>query len=101
MRKLLVILLLAACAPVGPPTQPNDREWSLLTADYQWIQTLRAAQKPVPANATRKQRIEVVLENQQKLAATYQAFIDKLTEYYDRTADPRAAKVLAGEKILL
>ena len=102
MRKLLVTLLLAAaCAPAGPPTQPNDREWSLLTADYQWIQTLRAAQKPVPANATRKQQIEIVLENQQKLAATYQAFIDKLTEYLDRTADPRAAKLLAGEKILL
>lgn len=102
MRKLLVTLLLAAaCAPAGPPTQPNDREWSLLTADYQWIQTLRAAQKPVPASATRKQQIEIVLENQQKLAATYQAFIDKLTEYLDRTADPRAAKLLAGEKILL
>ena len=102
MRKLLVTLLIAAaCAPAGPPTQPNDREWSLLTADYQWIQTLRAAQKPVPANATRKQQIEIVLENQQKLAATYQAFIDKLTEYLDRTADPRAAKLLAGEKILL
>ena len=102
MRKLLVILLLAAaCAPAGPPTQPNDREWNLLAADYQWILTLRAAQKPVPAGSTRKQQIEIVLENQQKLAATYQAFIDKLTEYMDRTSDPRAAKVLAAEKILL
>ncbi|HUP63191.1 MAG TPA: tetratricopeptide repeat protein [Thermoanaerobaculia bacterium] len=102
MRKLLVILILAAaCAPAGPPTQPNDREWSLLTADYQWIQTLRAAQKPVPASATRKKQIEIVLENQQKLAATYQAFVDKLTEYFERTADPRAAKILADEKIRL
>ena len=96
MRKLLPLLLILACAPAGPPTTPNDREWSLLSADYQWIQTLRAAQKPVPANATRKQQIEIVLENQQKLAATYQAFIDKLTEYYERTSDPRAARVLAA-----
>jgi len=102
MRKSLVLLVfLAACAPAGPPTQPNDREWTLLSADYQWIQTLRAAQKPVPANATRKQQIEVVLENQQKLMPTLNAFLGKVEEYHDRTSDPRAATLLANEKILL
>jgi tetratricopeptide (TPR) repeat protein len=102
MRKALCLLLLVlACAPAGPPTKPNDREWSLISADYQWIQTLRAAQKPIPANATRKQQIEIVLENQQKLAPTYQAFVDKVSEYLDRTADPRAAALLSREKILL
>lgn len=102
MRKpLIALLLLAACAPAGPPTKPNDREWSLLSADYQWIQTLRNAQKPVPANATRKQQIETLLENQQKLAAPYNAFLTKVEEYWERTSDPRAASLLAREKILL
>jgi len=103
MRKSLVLLLFlaVACAPAGPVTQPNDREWTLLSADYQWIQTLRAAQKPVPAGAPRKQQIEIVLDNRQKLAPTYDAFIAKVEEYHDRTNDPRAATLLANEKILL
>ena len=33
---LVALLFLAACAASGPLTQPNDREWNLLTADYQW-----------------------------------------------------------------
>ena len=102
MRKsLLALFLLAACAPAGPSTKPNDREWSLITADYQWIQTLRAAQKPPPASAARKAQIEAVLENQQKLLAPYNAFLGKVEEYYERTSDPRAASLLAREKILL
>ena len=102
MRKsLLFLFLILACAPAGPPTKPNDREWTLLSADYQWIQTLRSSQKPVPANATRKQQIEIVLENQQKLAPTYAAFEAKAIEYYERTSDPRVAALLAKEKILL
>jgi len=102
MRKSLIALfLLAACTPAGPPTKPNDREWSLLSADYQWIQTLRDAQKAPPANAPRKAQIEAALENQQKLAAPYNAFIAKVEEYYERTTDPRAAALLAREKILL
>lgn len=102
MRKALLFLLLAAaCAPAGPPNQPNDREWSLITADHQWIETLRKAQRPVPANATRKQQIEIVLENQTKLSTTYNVFMDKLDEYFKRTGDPRAASLIAREKIIL
>ena len=104
MRKaLFALFLFTACAtqPSGPPTTPNDREWSLLTADYQWLQTLRASQKPIPANATRKQQIEIVLENQQKMAQAYQGFLDKVDEYYHRTSDPRAATLLATEKVRL
>lgn len=102
MRKaLFALILFTACVPAGPPTNPNDREWSLLSADYQWIQTLRASQKPIPPSAPRKQQIEIMLENQQKLAQTYQVFVDKVTEYFDRTGDPRAASLLAREKILL
>jgi len=103
MRKLVLSLLLLsiACTPAGPPTAPNDREWSLLTADYQWLETVRTAQKQPPATATRKERIELLLDNHKKLEPTYVAFIDKVREYYDRTSDPRAAALLAREKIML
>lgn len=103
MRRLLLPLLLivTACASQGPLNRPNDREWNLLLADYQWIQTLRAAQKAPPAGATRKQEIEIALDNIRKIEPTYQAFTDKVTEYYKRTGDSRAAALLAGEKIYI
>ncbi len=98
---LLVALLATACATSGPPTRPNDREWNLLMADYHWICTLRDAQQKPPAGATRKQEIELALENHRKIEPTYVAFMDKLREYHDRTGDPRAAAVLANEKIVI
>ncbi|MEA2463721.1 MAG: hypothetical protein QOJ98_1468 [Acidobacteriota bacterium] len=103
MRHALIVVLLAAfaCAPAGPPAGPNDREWSLLTADYQWLETVRKAQKQPAANATRKERIELLLDNHKKLEPTYVAFIDKVHAYHDRTADPRAGQLLAREKIML
>ena len=103
MRNLFLTLLLlsVACAPAGPPTAPNDREWSLLTADYQWLETVRNAQKKPAANMTRKERIELLLDNHKKLEPTYVAFIDKVHEYHGRTADPRAGQLLAREKIML
>jgi tetratricopeptide (TPR) repeat protein len=104
MRKLLPFLLLfAACAvaPTGPPTTPNDREWTLLMADYQWIQTLRQAQKQPAAGASRKEQIEILLDNHKKLEPTYVAFVDKAREYFERTGDPRSGSLLAREKIIL
>jgi tetratricopeptide (TPR) repeat protein len=103
MRKSLLILLLTslACTPPGPATQPNDREWSLLTADYQWLETVRASQKKPGPTATRKERIELALDNLRKLEPSYNAFMDKVHEYHQRTADPRAATLLAREKIIL
>lgn len=103
MPRLLPLLLvvLTACAASGPPTRPNDREWSLLLADYQWIQTLRDAQKPPPAAATRKEQIEARLESHRKIEPTLVAFLDKLREYHERTGDPRAMAVLAKEKIIV
>jgi hypothetical protein len=103
MRHALIIVLLAAvaCTPAGPPTAPNDREWSLLTADYQWLETVRKAQKQPAVTAPRKERIELLLDNHKKLEPTYVVFIDKVHEYYERTADPRAGQLLAREKIML
>jgi tetratricopeptide (TPR) repeat protein len=98
---LLLLVTLVACAPAGPPVGPNDREWALLSADFQWLETMRKAQKQPAANASRKERIELLLENHKKLEPSYVAFIDKLRDYHDRTADPRAAQLLAREKILL
>ena len=98
---LLVLLFLCACAPAGPSTRPSEREWSLLTADYQWIQTLRQAQKQPAPNAPRKQQIELLLDNYKKLEPSYGAFVDKMSEYWSRTSDPRAASLLAAEKIRL
>ena len=101
MRKLLILLLLVGCATAAPLTQPNDREWSGITADYSWIETLRRAQPVPPPTAPRKQQIELLLENHRKIEPTYVAFIDKVREYYERTADPRAAKLLAREKVIM
>lgn len=98
---LLLLLTAFACAPAGPVTQPNDREWNLITADYQWLETVRTSQKKPAATATRKERIELALDNLKKLEPTYNAFMDKVHEYHQRTADPRAAALLAREKIIL
>lgn len=98
---LALLLIAAACATPGPPTQPNDREWSQLSADYQWLENLRNAQPKAPANASRKQQIELMLSNLQKIEPVYNSFEAKVHEYYDRTHDPRAAQVMAREKIIL
>lgn len=100
-RILLILLLLAACAATGPLKKPNEREWSLLMADYQWIQTLRAAQKLPPETATRKQQLEARLDHHRKVQPTLDAFLSKLTEYHQRTGDTRAVAILAREKILI
>ena len=101
MRQGLVLLLLALACASGPPTQPNDREWGQIMSDYAWIESVRKAQPVPPANASRKQMIEMTLDTQRKLEPNYAAFIDKVKEYHDRTHDERAAKLLAREKILM
>jgi len=98
---LAVTLLAATAFAAAPLTQPNDREWGLLMADYTWIETLRKAQPLPPANASRKQMLETVLDNQKKLEPTYVPFLDRVKEYFDRTHDPRAGQVLAREKIIM
>src|SRR5438046_4365233 len=106
MRTLLLLvfsslLLLAACATPGPPVEPNDREWNLLMADYQWLETNRKAQPVAPPSASRKQAIELELENFRKIEPLYVNFANKVAEYRERTGDPRASGVLAREKIVI
>ena len=102
MRNLLLAsFLLTACVSSAPATAPNEHEWNLIDADYQWLQTLRKAQPVPPPNASRKQQIETLLANHSKIEPAYVAFIDKLDEYYRRTADPRAAAMYAREKIAM
>jgi len=98
---IALILIATACATVGPPTEPNDREWNLIAADYHWLDDLRKAQPQPAAGASRKQRIEQMLANLQKIEPVYNAFQEKVREYYDRTHDVRAAQVQAREKIIL
>lgn len=98
-RSLALALLLAGCATTLH--KPNAREWNLLMADYQWIQTLRAAQKNPGPNASRKEQIGARVGNFTRLQPTYVAFMDRLRDYHDRTGDGRAATILAREKIAL
>ena len=103
-RRLLcaIILLVLACSAFAAPrNKPNDREWGLLTADYQWLESLRKAQPQPPAGASRKVMIETELSNLEKLQPTWNAFDAKVRDYYDRTKDPRAAGLIAREKIVM
>lgn len=101
MRRLLAVALILAACSTTAAKRPNAREWNLLMADYQWIQTLRAAQKTPGPTASRKEQIGARVENFTRLQPTYVAFMDKLRDYHDRTADGRAATILAKEKIAL
>ena len=98
---LLSIVALAGCVSSGPPTRPNDREWKLLSADYEWMESVRKAQPVPPPNASRKQMIEMELETHRKIEPLFVSFMDKLKEYRDRTGDPRATALMAHEKMLM
>ncbi|HYM60557.1 MAG TPA: hypothetical protein VEZ11_06655 [Thermoanaerobaculia bacterium] len=98
---LITVTLLLLITTPALPAQPNEREWTLLSADYEWINTLRKAQVVPPPSAPRKQQIEALLENHRKIETVYVNFMDKLRDYYERTSDPRAAAVLAHEKIAM
>src|ERR1700686_2366769 len=97
----MVLLFVACSASTAPPAKANDREWGQLTADYQWLETLRKAQPQPPAGASRKVMIETELSNLQKLQPAWNAFDAKVRDYYERTSDPRAATLIAREKIIM
>ena len=96
----MLCVFCVACVAAGPPTQPNEREWTALLTDYAWIDGLRKAQAQIPPTATRKQMIEASLATHRKMEPVYNPFMDKLKEYYGRTQDPRAAALIAREKII-
>jgi tetratricopeptide (TPR) repeat protein len=98
---LITTFLATQLAAASLPTQPNDAEWSSLSAEYLRLDGLRKAQPLPPANASRKQMLELVLDNQKKLDPVYVPFFDRVKEYFDRTRDPRAGQVLAREKIIM
>jgi tetratricopeptide (TPR) repeat protein len=97
----VTVFLAAQLLAAGLPAQPNDREWGLLSGEYLRIDALRRAQPLPPANASRKQMLETVLDNQKKLEPVSVPLLDRVKEYFDRTHDPRAAQVLAREKIIM
>ncbi len=103
LRRLptLVLLIAAVSVSAALPNKPNDREWGLITADYQWLETLRKAQPQPPAGSSRKVMIETELSNLEKLQPAWNAFDIKVRDYYERTRDPRAATLIAREKILM
>ena len=95
----LLSLLLAACSTAALPTQPNDREWNELVAAWHRLEASRRAQPQPPAGASRGLVIETNLENQKRLAAETDRFAGRALEYHRRTGDPRAARLLANEKL--
>lgn len=98
MRRLALmvsVLLVAAC---GFSALASD-EWSAIEADYEWLKTLRNANRVPGPTAPRKDRIEAWLAAERKLEPVYGKFIDRLETYYEATGDPRAATLFAAEKI--
>ncbi|HEY5609810.1 MAG TPA: hypothetical protein VIL97_01275 [Thermoanaerobaculia bacterium] len=100
-RSLVALLLLASCLSSGAPTKPNEREWNQLLASHEWLETLRRSSLDPKSVPTRKEQIEILLDMHQKIKPAYDAFLEKLSEYYERTGDKRAARLYANEKIRL
>jgi tetratricopeptide (TPR) repeat protein len=99
---LCLLLALSSCSSSAPsPNRASDREWNLLATDYQWLENLRKAQAQPPAGTSRKVMIETALANLEKLQPTWNAFDAKVSDYYERTRDPRAAALMAREKIVM
>lgn len=101
LSALLLCLAITACVSSGPPTNPNEAEWSALLADYRTLESLRNSAPQPPVDAPRRQQIEVLLATHQRLAPTYEPLMDRLREYYERTGDPRAAQLYAREKVVM
>jgi tetratricopeptide (TPR) repeat protein len=96
---LAAMVLVTACLSSGPPTRPNEREWSKLSAEYVGIQQIRAT-SPRPAETSpRKEQLEVMLENHRRVEPLLLPFLERLKEYYDRTGDVRASDIYAAERI--
>jgi len=95
------ILLLSTTLLASEPRRPNARQWNAIVAEYTALDSMRKSQPRPKDNASRKEQIEVLLENHKKLEPTLAPFMEKVREYYERTGDPRAASLYASEKIRL
>jgi len=98
MKRLALLLVLFAVLP-GAAWAESSEEWAAIEADYDWIQTLRNANRNPGPTASRKERIEAWLANERKMEPVYGRFIERLEAYYVATGDPRAATLFAKEKI--
>lgn len=103
MRRLLglTFLFLAACASAAPTTQPAEAEWTSLLNESQAIDAARRSLPQPAAGSSRRDQIELHLENQRKLETRLEAFLSRAREYYERTGDTRAARLISNERIRL
>jgi len=98
MRAAVGVMIILALLPVSAFAQAAE-EWAAIEADYDWLNTLRNANRVPGTTAGRKERIEAWLVSERKLEPVYGRFIERLENYYIRTGDPRAASLFAKEKI--
>ena len=101
LSALLFLTPISLQAASRLPAVPNDKEWNQIATDAQWLETLRKAQKQPTSTMPRKEQIELVLDNIRKVEEPYNNLINRLSEYHQRTHDPRAASMMASEKIRL
>src|SRR5258708_30631705 len=95
---LTAALFVAFSAFPAPPTKPNDREWGLITADYQWLETPRKAQAQPQAGSSRKEMIETELANLEQLQPALNAFDTKARADYDLPPAPPSAQLITRAK---
>lgn len=98
---LMLVVLISACATSGGPAPSEEREWSALEKDYQWIETLRRSAPAPDPTAPRKAQIEAMLDSHRKIDPVLVPFLERLRAYYDRTGDQRAAAIWAHEKSMI
>lgn len=101
MKPLLLAIAMLALLTSSAAATSDSREWEAIEADYEWLQTLRNANRVPGPTVSRKERIEAWLAGERKLEPVYGRFIERLETYYSQTGDPRAAELFAGEKIRL
>jgi hypothetical protein len=96
---IALAIFVSGCMSSAPPTRPNEREWSALSAQYDAIEQIRKSAPNYAEKPTRREQIEVFLETNKKVETLYAPFMARLQEYAERTDDPRASRLFSNEKI--
>lgn len=94
-----VFLLFVGCASSNSGSAPSEREWQQILAEYRTLEATRAGLPAAPADAPRKERVQVAINSMRQSEAVWTAFLDRLRAYYERTGDARAATIYADEKV--